>query len=177
MPGKGPAIMEGPHQGRSALFEIPEQHAQVQVAAVKVVQMDHIRAEALYLPDQPPGSQLAAVSLHIQKFADGPVDFPLQRGSHPIGKALGSGGGFLRPKSDPALVPLPLQQLSDAGYNAPCAFDPAKGVQLKNPHPIPPCRSGKEAGPPACPYAPFWRNDAGNRPWRSPPSAFSGAKP
>ena len=43
LPGKSPAVVEGPDRGDAVLFYIAKQQGKIQVAAVEIVEMDDVR--------------------------------------------------------------------------------------------------------------------------------------
>ena len=50
--GHAPAVMEGPDNRDAALFQIAEQHLDIQVITVQIMQMNHIRLKCFNPPDQ-----------------------------------------------------------------------------------------------------------------------------
>lgn len=46
LPGKGPTVMKGPDRGDAVLFYIAEQHRNIKIASVKIVEVNNIGFES-----------------------------------------------------------------------------------------------------------------------------------
>ena len=133
---KGPAVVQRPQDGLVQLLESMKEHRQVQVAAVQVMQMNDVRVKPLHVPDKSRGAQHASVALRVQQLSHGAVQLALPGRTHAagIGLCFGRNTGYAIANS--AFAPVGFHQPGNVQRNAACAFDPAVGVKLKNPHPI-----------------------------------------
>lgn len=133
---KGPAVVQRPQDGLVHSMESTKDHRQVQVAAVQVMQMNDVRVKPLHIPDKSPRAKHASVALRVQQLSHGRRAACAPR-AHPRGRHR----AVLRAQyrhaiANSAFAPVGFHQPGDIHRNAACAFDPAVGVKLKNPHSI-----------------------------------------
>ena len=69
--GKGPAVVQGPDDRDMMLFDVSEQHRQVQAEAVDIMEVDHIRSNAVQLLQQLPGCAAGKAAVFACEDTDG----------------------------------------------------------------------------------------------------------
>ena len=100
----------------------------MKVAAMNVMQMDHIRLEPFQLPNQAQCPDVAAVPLRVQEFTDSTVKLALQSTPNAKGEAFQSLWRVFRAIPNAAFVPLGFQKKRDIRCDPPRALDTAKGI-------------------------------------------------
>ena len=93
MPRKRPAVVQRPDHGNVFLLDIPEQHRQIDIPAVQIVQVDHVGLQLPQPADQPRSSEGGKMPFQSRQSAQEMVQTVLEK--RPDVKMLCVLGGLL----------------------------------------------------------------------------------
>ena len=128
--------MQRPQDGPVHPAQGLKKQRQIQIAPVQVMQVDHIGTEAFQLPDESHRSKYTSVALRIQQLSRDAVQLALPGKAYAIRVGLRLWRDTGHAVADSARAAIRLHQPGDFQRDAARAFDPAIGVELKDPHPI-----------------------------------------